>query len=389
MSEAKNEISSHQEGTSSNKGAAEGRTLIKNIDSGHPGQKTEMEFVPCNLCGQEEWDEVLVAQDLLYGREGDFTLVRCKNCSLTFLNPRPKKEHLAYFYPSEYRPHQSPKPKKRRNFLETRWRVVQERLRTLVLREFYGYPGLEPEKKNLAFRLLLKILLFPYYLWHKKHIGTLPYRGEGKVLDIGCGAGRHLARLKKYGWDAYGIDISERVAQMARDQFGLEVVQGDILEHQFPEEAFDIVTMWFSLEHMPEPRQVLLEVNRILKPGGLLIISIPNIDGWLAKRLRERWYSLQLPTHLYLFTPGTTKKMLAAAGFRVVKIRHIKSSLRRTLARLDKDKHRILVRLAKAKHLVGLVNFFQVLLRISDNIEVHAEKNNTLSERLTKEMVGN
>ena len=149
---------------------------------------------------------------------------------------------------------------------------MQERLRTLVLREFYGYPGLQPEKKNFAVRLLLKILLLPYYLWHKKHIGTVRCRGEGKVLDIGCGASRHLARLKRHGWDVYGIDISERAAQMAREGFGLEVVQGDILEHQFPE-------------------------------------------------------------------------------------------------------------------LVGLINFFQALFRISDNIEVHAEKDNTLSEGLTKEIV--
>lgn len=388
MPEEKSEISSHQKGTISNKGAAEGRTLTKNMDSRHSGQEIEMEYVPCNLCGQEEWDEVLVAQDSLYGREGDFTLVRCKNCGLTFLNPRPSKEHLTYFYPPEYRPHRPPKPKKRRNFLEARWRVVQESLRTFVLREFYGYPGLQPRRKgNFIVQLIVRILLFPYYLWHKKHIGVIPYRGEGKVLDIGCGAGRHLARLKRHGWDVYGIDTNERAAKMARDQFGLEVVQEDILEHEYPEESLDIVTMWFSLEHMLDPYSVFLEVHRILKSKGLVVIAVPNIDGWLAKKSRQRWYCLQLPTHLYAFTPLTIKKMLAKAGFRVVKIRHIKSSLRRTLATLDKHEHPILVRLGKRRRLVGVVNFFQALLRISDNIEVHAEKDTALTGGLAKEMV--
>ena len=151
MSEAKNEISSHKKRTTSNKRVSENRTLIKNIDRGHPRQKIEMEFVPCSLCGKEDRDEVLVAQDLLYGREGDFTLVCCKSCGLTFLNPRPKKEYLGYFYTSEYGAHQPPKPKKRRNFLEAQWSVVQDHLRSLVLREFYGYPGLQPEKRNFVF----------------------------------------------------------------------------------------------------------------------------------------------------------------------------------------------------------------------------------------------
>jgi 2-polyprenyl-3-methyl-5-hydroxy-6-metoxy-1,4-benzoquinol methylase len=138
-----------------------------------------------------------------------------------------------------------------------------------------------------------------------------------RLLDIGCGEGFFLFSASKAGYTTKGIEISQDAAEYARREFGLDIEAKPFEELRFPENHFDVVTLWQVLEHVPYPLQILKEVQRILKPGGLLAVSTPNIEGTLAKILRQKWWNIRR-LHINQFTAKTLMDMLNRAGFRSV-----------------------------------------------------------------------
>ena len=134
------------------------------------------------------------------------------------------------------------------------------------------------------------------------------------LLDIGCGEGFFLFNATKAGYTAKGIEISQDAAEYAGREFGLDVEAKPFEELQFPDNYFDIVTLWQVLEHVPYPLIILKEVYRILKPEGLLATSTPDIESILAKIFRRRWWNLRR-LHINQFTTRTLADMLKRAGF--------------------------------------------------------------------------
>jgi len=152
----------------------------------------------------------------------------------------------------------------------------------------------------------------------ESQVGLIKRYGNGtRLLDIGCGEGFFLFNASKAGYTAKGIEISRDVAEYARREFGLDVEAKPFEELWFQDDYFNVVTLWQVLEHVPYPLMVLREVHRILKPGGLLATSTPDIEGILAKMLRRRWWNLRW-LHINQFTVGTLADMLSRAGFRNV-----------------------------------------------------------------------
>ena len=152
----------------------------------------------------------------------------------------------------------------------------------------------------------------------KSQLGLIKnYKNGTTLLDVGCGEGFFLFNASKAGYTTKGIDISQDAAEYARREFGLNVEAKPFKELQFPENYFDVVTLWQVLEHVPYPLIVLKEVHRILKPGGLLATSTPDIEGIMAKIFRRKWWNLRR-LHINQFTAKTLADMLNRAGFKNV-----------------------------------------------------------------------
>jgi 2-polyprenyl-3-methyl-5-hydroxy-6-metoxy-1,4-benzoquinol methylase len=244
------------------------------------------EWVPCDLCGADD-AEVWVrhGRDLSNGCPGTFSVVRCRVCGLRYVNPRPDARTISQFYPPEYLPH-SPQA-----FPSTGGRV------------------------KAALRAASKA---PYRLRFGESPAVPPPPAPGaSLLDLGCGAGGYLAQAKLAGWDVYGIEPDPAAAAMARDATGepshITVATAD--DVRLEPGRYDCITMWHVLEHVHGPMWVLRDAYAALRPGGVLRIGVPNAASAEARLFGRRWQPLELPRHLYHFTPETLSRYLRCAGF--------------------------------------------------------------------------
>ena len=145
------------------------------------------------------------------------------------------------------------------------------------------------------------------------------HKSDGTLLDIGCAAGTFLVGMKRHGdWTLHGVELSPGVAEIARERHGLDVFTGTLEEAAYPDDTFDAITLWDVLEHLHDPAASLREIRRILKPGGVLIIRVPNLASWDARLFGDAWAGLDAPRHLYVFSPQTLSHMLEGAELDVL-----------------------------------------------------------------------
>ncbi len=235
------------------------------------GQAASVESPDCLLCGSSSARTLFIARDRLLGRPGEFPVVRCTSCGLVFLRPRPSPSALGSFYPDTY------------------------------------YP-LDQQPSREAFAVA-EGLLARITEWRRGQRLETP-----SILDIGCGTGLFLHLAHEAGLRVRGIELSESAVAYARANYGLDVHHGTLENADLPEESFDIITMWHVLEHLPSPVEALRRVARLLRPGGLLLLGVPNIGSIEARIFGRRWFSLDAPRHLSHFTPRTLAAALIAAG---------------------------------------------------------------------------
>ena len=235
-----------------------------------------MHTVCCNLCGQDNAVELAIINDT--------RIVRCCKCGLVYVNPR------------------------------------QDHDLALSHEEYYGDGWVLAEASHwnvgstCAFVETLRLIRI--------------YQSSGKLLDIGCSGGFFLDMARQYGYEPYGIELDRSACDFAADKFGLDVSHGCLFDAKFAEDFFEVVTIQNVLEHVDSPRDMLGEVLRVLKPGGLVVVVVPNlIFGLPLLSLYNlvlkfhKTYDIQkvsvftVPEHLYLFTPKTLRALLTQAGF--------------------------------------------------------------------------
>jgi SAM-dependent methyltransferase len=146
-----------------------------------------------------------------------------------------------------------------------------------------------------------------------------PYRQNNRLLDLGCGAGDLLDAARQHGWQAQGLDVSEHAAQHVRAR-GFEVFTGELSAARFPAAHFDVVTAAELLEHVFEPRALVQEVARILRPGGIFWVTTPHARGLSARVLGLKWRCIWPPEHLQLFSIRGLTALLRDAGFSYVHV---------------------------------------------------------------------
>jgi len=141
----------------------------------------------------------------------------------------------------------------------------------------------------------------------------------GRVLDIGCGRGLMLAKLKENGWTAVGTESSSAASEYGRDVLGLDIkIAAELADCGFEDNAFDAVALWHVLEHQARPFEFLTEVRRILKPGGVLIAEVPNFGSWQAGMNKGRWIYTEVPRHLFHFSFGCLRDILGAGQWEMI-----------------------------------------------------------------------
>lgn len=241
-----------------------------------------MEFVKCNLCNSTQYKTYLVRNDLNLFLDGEFQLVKCANCGLVYMNPRPTPDELSSLYPDEYDQYTvavSDEP--------SRWTYFDRR---------YGL--------------------------RKRCRSILRHKRQGRLLDIGCATGDFLDEMRHYpGWEVHGIELSKYASEYARSRLQLTVKTGTLDTVDYPEHSFDVITLWNVLEHLPDPLDTFKKVHRLLKTGGLLVFNTPNLDSLDARIFGPYWIGYELPRHLFIFSRYTLNLLVKKSGFSIVETR--------------------------------------------------------------------
>jgi SAM-dependent methyltransferase len=243
--------------------------------------EARLEYVCCNLCGADDPHLLFQGWDRLHGKPGRFRMVQCQECGLIYLNPRPVISEIDRYYPADYPPHLAPVQAAKGRI--SRWDVrygLNKRLRALT--------ALQP---------------------------------RGRLLDVGCATGAFIAFAREQGWDVHGVELADTAASFCRNVLHLPVVTGDLLQTDYPAESFDVITLWTVLEHLHDPLATLHEIRRILQPSGLLALALPNVESLDAQFFGPAWAGYDVPRHLYIMPNVTLERMLAQAGFSVVRRR--------------------------------------------------------------------
>jgi len=151
----------------------------------------------------------------------------------------------------------------------------------------------------------------------KMFLGDL---APGTLLEVGSGAGRFLARMRREGWSVRGTDFDPVVAERIRSRYDIAIDVGDLRSLAYASESYDAVAMSQVLEHVPDPIALLAECRRVLRPGGRLVLSTPNARALAHRRFGRAWRGLEPPRHLHLFTREALARSAERAGLRVSRL---------------------------------------------------------------------
>lgn len=202
-------------------------------------------------------------------------LVRCPDCQLVYLSPRPNQEIIGRYYSDDYAPHQSYK--------------------------------IKHHKKS------------------SKEFSSPPPRGNAKLLDYGCGNGSFLIKMKALGWDVTGLDSSAKAIAVANAE-GIKAFKGGFDHPEIASLKFDCITMRQVLEHLHNPVATLMNARKHLATKGKISISVPNIESLPFHWFKEDWLGIDFPRHLLFFNPTSLRNMVRKAGFKVLEMHQIRHS---------------------------------------------------------------
>lgn len=226
----------------------------------------------CPVCGRAGAKEWLRGPDRLHGRREQYTLVRCPACSLVWLSqpPAPDEMHLHY---------------------------------TDAYHKLISAGGQNSPQR-----------------WRSRRAALAPHKRSGALLDLGCSSGSFLEFMRGESWKLYGIEMSAAGARAAEARSGAQVFVGDVPDAPFAPESFDAITCFDVLEHVYQPRQVMAKVAQWLKPGGIFYVLVPNIDAAEARLFGTYWHGLELPRHLFHFSPASLRSLAQSAGLSEVSL---------------------------------------------------------------------
>lgn len=335
----------------------------------------------CAVCGHEGDPLYQGQRDRLFHASGAWDTFRCASasCDTVWLNPAPLVEDLPLAY-AEYYTHQEV----RTALKPGRAKAAYLWLKGGYLRLKYGYGSTTVGAAQRAFGALLYLAPLRRAAVDEE-VRQLSARPGGLLLDVGCGSGDWLVRMRDLGWAVQGLDFDDAAVQAARDR-GLTIRSGALESQQYPSASFDVVTLNHVVEHLPDALSTLSECRRILKPGGVLVLYTPNSVSLGHAVFRSNWRGLEPPRHLNIFGPRSIVTLLRQAGFEDCRITTANSEFywRQSLAlflgsgRANPSEHRSGGLLARSLSL-GLATAAQSLRPFTDrrgeSLIAHATRN--------------
>jgi len=239
------------------------------------------ERVACYLCGGDDAEPFIAAQDDYTGKPGHFTFVRCRHCGLHYQNPRLTIDEIKFFYDDEYIAHRK----------KSDWGV---------LTGFFNWAMSRHDRQKDAIV--------------SRFVRLAP---TTDVLDVGCAVGTFLQHLRaRYEVSASGVDFKDLSASPSLA--GVDFRCGLFYEQDFGSKRFDLITMWHFLEHDYDPMRTLRTARELLRDDGRLVIEVPRLDSMTFKLFGRRWPGLQAPQHTVLFDKTSFVAAMDAAGLEVV-----------------------------------------------------------------------
>jgi SAM-dependent methyltransferase len=236
------------------------------VEAVRTADQTAIEVAACPVCGTQRARPRLVIPGTR------FKVTECAECGLGRLEPLPSRQMIDTFYPPSY----------------------------------YGVTGAK-------FVPLVEALVRVVGARHVRMLSRGLARGA-HVLDVGCGRGVLLSSLADRGFDVHGFEISAEAAAGADPRATIRIGT-ELEEANYPTAFFDEVIIWHVLEHLSDPKGTLVEIRRILKPGGRLIVAVPNYSSLQARWSGSTWFHLDLPRHLYHFPLAGLRRLLSDTGF--------------------------------------------------------------------------
>jgi SAM-dependent methyltransferase len=236
-------------------------------------QRFEWVDAPCAVCG--EAGDLPVA----FEKHG-LKIRRCGRCDHLFVSPRLPDEAVPALYSSAY------------------W---DDYMRAI------GCPTLDER------------LAFDYQNgWSKLRRDILPWRTQGRLLEVGASNGGLVKAALEAGFDAIGLEPSADICELARSTFGVEMICSTLPDCDFAAESFDVIAYYDVLEHLLDPRRELEAVRRVIAPEGLLVIETLTAGSLALAEEGERWFLLNPVEHVHFFTEGNGARLVEECGFRVL-----------------------------------------------------------------------
>lgn len=281
-----------------------------------PDEEREMsveEVRRCLVCDAE--GTVLYEQldDRLFGVVGIWNLWECPRCGLIWLNPCPTVEDIPRAYAAGYFTHGETRQSESSDSPFSPLVLLRGMLASTYrysLRN-HGTDGIGPLLENLP--------IARDFVGAKFHFHS--HTPLGKLLEVGCGNGSFLARMKSLGWDVYGVEPDPVASQRAQQSYNLPIFRGTLEEANLPPKSFDAISLAHVIEHIHDPVSLLTECHRLLKPNGRVTILTPNaksLGHWLFGR---RWLGLDPPRHLHVFTCQTLSAIVRKTPLSVRTVR--------------------------------------------------------------------
>jgi len=234
---------------------------------------------PCVVCGQ--------VQPTALGPPELAHLARCRACGMVSVRDLPTEETLSLVYSESY------------------FRSAESQL--------VGYDNYEADHLNIRRTSERRLRLIGRHS-----------RPPGRLLDVGCALGFFLQQAQRQGWGVAGVDVSSYAVEYVKKHIGCEVYCGELDTTYYPEGTFDVVTMWDVIEHMRDPFVQLSHCHHVLRAGGILALSTPDISSLVARMTGPRWMGFKLADeHLHYFSRSTLRQLLGRAGFELVDSMHI------------------------------------------------------------------
>jgi SAM-dependent methyltransferase len=236
----------------------------------------KIHYTACPVCGHTHFHEALQAKDHTVSGE-TFTIIACNKCGFMLTQDVPDADHIGPYYAADaYVSHTDTE--------DSFFFKVYKWVRNYAIRTKAG--------------------------WVEKY----SRRNKGNLLDVGCGTGYFLAEMRSRGWQITGLEPSETARKVAESKHQLFPQLPQKL-YTFPQDTFDVITLWHVLEHVHDLNGYFEAFNKILKQGGVLLIAVPNPESQDAKQYGADWAAWDVPRHLYHFTPAVMKQLADKHGF--------------------------------------------------------------------------